>query len=128
MGTVLFAAQISQQQAMERARSFINKMKNDNRTLRRAPLNVEFQSVLPAQQLLYAFNIEGGGYVIASGDDRTLPVLGYSMTGSIDADDMPDNMRSWLQSYAEQIAFLPTSTSTTQKGVYINKGNKVVIK
>jgi peptidase E len=50
------------------------------------------------------------------------------MTGSIDADDMPDNMRSWLQSYAEQIAFLPTSTSTTQKGVYINKGNKVVIK
>ena len=87
-----------------------------------------FQSVLPAQQLLYAFNIEGGGYVIASGDDRTLPVLGYSMTGSIDADDMPDNMRSWLQSYAEQIAFLPTSTSTTQKGVYINKGNKVVIK
>lgn len=114
MGTVLFAAQISQQQALEQARSFINKMKNGNRALRRAPLNVEFQSVLPDQQLLYAFNIEDGGFVIVSGDDRTLPVLGYSMTGSIDADDMPDNMRSWLQSYAEQIAFLPTSTGTTQ--------------
>ncbi len=62
MGTVLFAAQISQQQAMEQARSFINKMKNGNRALRRAPLNVEFQSALPDQQLLYAFNIEDGGF------------------------------------------------------------------
>lgn len=61
MGTALFAAQISQQQALEQARSFINKMKNGNRALRRAPLNVEIQSALPDQQLLYAFNIENGG-------------------------------------------------------------------
>ena len=114
MGTALFAAQISQQQAMEQARSFINKMKSGNRALKRAQLNVEIQSALPDQQLLYAFNIEDGGFVIVSGDDRTLPVLGYSLTGSIDADDMPGNMRSWLQSYVEQIASLTTPKGTTQ--------------
>jgi preprotein translocase subunit YajC len=76
MGTALFAAQISQQQAMEQARSFINKMKSGNRALKRAQLNVEIQSALPDQQLIYAFNIEDGGFVIVSGDDRTLPVLG----------------------------------------------------
>jgi hypothetical protein len=114
MGTVLFAAQISQQQAMEQARSFINKMKSGDRMLTRAQLNVGLQSALPDQQLIYAFNVEGGGFVIASGDDRTLPVLGYSLTGSIDAADMPDNMRSWLQSYVEQIASLTTPKGTTQ--------------
>ena len=77
---------------MEQARSFINKMKSGNRALKRAQLNVEIQSALPDQQLLYAFNIEDGGFVIVSGDDRTLPVLGYSLTGSIDADDMPDGI------------------------------------
>ena len=112
MGTVLFAAQISQQQAMEQARSFINKMKNGNRALRRAPLNVEFQSALPDQQLLYAFNIEDGGFVIVSGDDRTLPILGYSLTGSIDADDMPDNMRSWLKGCELEIAAMKHSNVT----------------
>lgn len=112
MGTVLFAAQISQQQALERARSFINKMKNGNRALRRAQLNVGLQSVLPDQQLLYAFNIEDGGFVIVSGDDRTLPVLGYSMTGSIDADDIPDNMRSWLKACELEIAAMKHSNVT----------------
>ena len=109
MGTALFAAQISQQQAMEQARSFINKMKSGNRALKRAQLNVEILSALPDEQLIYAFNIEDGGFVIVSGDDRTLPVLGYSMTGSIDADDMPDNMRSWLKACELEIAAMKHS-------------------
>ena len=109
MGTALFAAQISQQQAMEQARSFINKMKSGNRALNRAQLNIEILSALPDEQLIYAFNIENGGFVIVSGDDRTLPVLGYSLTGSIDADDMPDNMRSWLKACELEIAAMKHS-------------------
>ena len=42
---------------------------------------------------IYAFNMEGGGFVIASGDQRTLPVLG-----------------SWLKQYDEAIATLGEST------------------
>lgn len=55
---------------------------------------------------IYAFNCEGGGYVIASGDSRALPVLGYSDTGAIDWEQMPENMRVWLRLYDEAIATL----------------------
>ncbi|MBR0265008.1 MAG: C10 family peptidase [Prevotella sp.] len=115
MGTALFAAQISQKQAMEQARSFINKMKSGNRAISRAPLNVEFQSVLPDQQLLYAFNIEDGGFVIVSGDDHTVPILGYSLTGTLDADNIPDNMRSWLKACELGIAAMKHSNGAATR-------------
>ncbi len=108
-GMVLFAAQISQQQAMEQARSFMNKMKYGNQALTRAQLNVGLQSALPDQQFIYAFNVEGGGFVIASGDDRTVPILGYSLTGTLDADNIPDNMRSWLRAWEMEIAAMKHS-------------------
>ncbi|MBR4843027.1 MAG: C10 family peptidase [Bacteroidaceae bacterium] len=55
---------------------------------------------------IYAFNMERGGFVIASADSRTLPVLGYSDKVSIDWEKIPDNMRAWLKSYDEAIATL----------------------
>jgi hypothetical protein len=55
---------------------------------------------------LYVFNIDGGGYVIVSGDDRTEEILGYSTTGTFDADKIPDNMRAFLQEYVDGIKYL----------------------
>ena len=57
-------------------------------------------------ECIFAFNCEGGGYVIASADSRALPVLGYSDTGTIDWERMPENMRVWLRQYDEAIATL----------------------
>ena len=54
-------------------------------------------------QSLYAFNCEGGGYVIVSGDDATTPILGYSPDGVLKMDEMPSNLRTWLEGYADQI-------------------------
>jgi len=55
----------------------------------------------------YVFNAENDkGFVIVSGDDRTEQVLGYSDEGSFDIENIPDNMRSWLQLYADQIKWL----------------------
>jgi hypothetical protein len=59
---------------------------------------------------IYAFNREGGGFIIASADERTLPVLGYSDSGSIDWDRLPENMRAWLMQYDEAIATLGDRT------------------
>ena len=42
------------------------------------------------------FNIEGGGFVVVSGDSRARTVLGYSRTGRVSPAAMPDNMRYWL--------------------------------
>ena len=55
----------------------------------------------------YVFNAGGdGGYVIVSGDDRTEPILGYVDHGTFDPDNIPENMRSWLQLYADQIKYI----------------------
>ena len=114
-GVSLFAAEVSQQEAMEKARAFMQKHQVASTAMHRAQLSLNMLQTDAGTQLLYAFNIEGGGYVIASGDDRTIPILGYSLTGSIDADNMPDNMRSWLQSYADEICRLSKSYPAFQQ-------------
>lgn len=64
----------------------------------------------------YVFNADNnGGFVIVSGDDRTVPILGYSRTGSVDMEKMPENMKWWLEGYARQIEALGTSVKSAQK-------------
>ena len=59
------------------------------------------------QDYYYVFNAgDDGGYVIVSGDDRTEPILGYVEHGTFDPDNIPENMRSWLQGYADQIKYI----------------------
>ncbi len=61
---------------------------------------------------LYVFNLSNnGGFVIVSNDDQTTPILGFGQSGNIDINDLPDNMRAWLQGYADQIAWLKQNGS-----------------
>ena len=58
---------------------------------------------LPA---FYIFNNgDDKGFVIVSADDNAREILGYSETGSFNADNMPENMKVWFQHYAEEIAW-----------------------
>ena len=106
----LFAQQMTEQQAMERALQYMNSGKSSANARRMvAPALKGSKKLSPAAteaKKIYAFNMDGGGYVIASADQRTLPVLGYSTTGRIDWEQMPENMRSWLKQYDEAIATL----------------------
>ena len=78
-----------------------------------------------AQPYYYVFNAGGeGGYVIVSGDDRTEPILGYVDQGSFDPDNIPENMRSWLQSYADQIKYI-IDNDIQPGSPLIKKRNKV---
>ncbi len=46
----------------------------------------------------YIFNAkDDNGFVIVSGDDTTEPILGYSESGGIDPDNIPENMKEWLR-------------------------------
>ena len=98
VGMSAWADEVTAEQALEQAQQFVtshNKRKS-------AP------TVKSAGQVsgLYMFNVNSGGFVIVSNDDQTVPILGFGESGSIDPDDLPDNMRAWLQGYAEQIAWL----------------------
>lgn len=104
VATLMISAQvISQQQAKERAAAFL---KSSTGAARRAVSQSQMEAAAVAVDNIYAFNLEGGGFVIASGDERALPVLGYSTSGKLDWDNMPANMRWWLQGYSEAIKSL----------------------
>ena len=102
----VWAQQISEEQARDRALKYLTT----NGAAKARGMNVasdrKATTAKTDAKSIYAFNLEGGGYVIASGDSRALPVLGYSATGTIDWDRMPDNMRAWLKSYDQAMATL----------------------
>ena len=108
----IHAQHLSEQQAMQRALTF---MKKGRQAKAPALQGRHLKSVDCDFSHLYAFNVEGGGYVIASADSRTLPVLGYSDKGSINPDNMPFNMRQWLKGYEAIIAQLPYSDYGNQE-------------
>ena len=100
------AEEVSLQEAQQKARVFVTQQEGMTGGARRSGQQTHLK-VAPMQvEGLYAFNLEGGGFVIVSGDDRTIPVLGYSTTGTLDWDKMPANMKEWLMGYAKSIAAL----------------------
>ena len=109
----VWAQQISEEQARNRALKYLS----NNAPAKTRGLNVGMdRKTVTAKtdaKSIYAFNLDGGGFVIASGDSRALPVLGYSATGSIDWDRMPDNMRAWLKSYDQAMATLGNTKEFT---------------
>ena len=54
----------------------------------------------------YAFNIDGGGFIIVAGEDRAYPVLGYSDQGHLDYNNLPDNFKALMRGYKEEIEYL----------------------
>lgn len=55
------------------------------------------------QPALYVFGGAGEGYMILSADDISVPLLGYADSGYFDAENMPPQMRWWLDQYELQI-------------------------
>ena len=59
----VFGADISPQQAQEKARIFMQQMKKQSSSvrLRRTPINISMVQAETGHQSLYAFNADGGG-------------------------------------------------------------------
>ena len=53
---------------------------------------------------LYIFNNEDGkGFVIIAADDCVTPILGYSYENNFATENLPPNLKGWLNGYSEQI-------------------------
>lgn len=53
---------------------------------------------------IYMFNVsDDAGFIIVSGDDRTIPILAYSNEGKLDPTNIPDNLKYWLSTYKQGI-------------------------
>ncbi|MCF0244383.1 MAG: C10 family peptidase [Bacteroidaceae bacterium] len=107
----MMAGPVSRQQALKSAQQFLNKrgIKAPGlKEMMRAPLigkAAETTKGVEDAAAYYIFNVgSNDGFVIVSGDDRTDAVLGYTTSGDFNEVTMPDNMRAWLQGYADQIS------------------------
>lgn len=101
------AGNVSEKEALKKAQHFMQgkqfKAANSSRVKHRSASNDAF----------YVFNSEDNdGFVIVSSDDRTPDILGYSMHGKLDIDNLPCNV-SWLLNCYKQVldslAMMPDS-------------------
>ena len=53
---------------------------------------------------VYVFTTENS-FVLMAADDRVQPILGYSLTGRFDTENMPDNKRAWIEGYSAEIQY-----------------------
>ena len=109
MTMVVKAGDVTPEQALQQAKDFLQEQVAVGVRTNRSQLVTSELKLTGRVSGLYVFNADGdNGYVIVSNDDRTTPVLGYADNGKFDADNMPENMRAWLQGYADEIAWLNT--------------------
>jgi hypothetical protein len=125
--TMVMAGPVTMENARKNAMAYL-AASHGKRAAANQPMKLAFtidrttKRVVKAQPMLYAFQIEGGqGLVIASADDVAWPVLGYCEADSVTLDNMPSNMRAWLEGYANEIAwaqengYKPVEAQTVRK-------------
>lgn len=114
---VLIAGPVNKGNARQIANQFLQKQgKSVKHEPVRAPQIRGEIGVIEEGAAYYVFDTDDNqGFVIVSGDDRTEPILGYSTNGAFDEDNMPDNLKAWLQGYADQIELIATGKAMPAK-------------
>lgn len=98
-----------------RAKKSVNGLKLTpvvvNKGVKHAKSNATVGSASLPESNVYAFNVSGGGFALVCTGNGNTAVAGYSDTGKIDVDNMPDAMRSWLDGYQQAMVQLRNSES-----------------
>lgn len=119
------AGPVDSQQALEIAKEFyLSKLNAGGKA--KAPANIDFTIAFDSNDNLGSSNMlkanaasmfptyyvvsagADNGFVVVSGDDETEQVLGYTLDGQIDTNNIPVNMQSWLDFYDSEIEYLRT--------------------
>ncbi len=112
LSIVAYAGPVDLEQAKQNALRFIT----DKQPAMARGKKIMTMTTACQTESYYVFNVgESQGYVIASGDDRTPGVLGYADKGSFDIETIPDNMKAWLQGYADQMSITRATPATTSE-------------
>ena len=98
----VMAGTVNRQQARETAAKFMQQ-----KGIRLDDASQQGKKVPAGEQPVYVFNaVEGQGFVVVSGDDRTDAILGYTTEGTYDEDNLPENFREWLNQMTAEIEAL----------------------
>ena len=122
----MMAADVTPREALQKATDFLQS-RNISYASNRAPITANQLTMTKLISGLYLFNVaDNGGFVIVSNDDCTADILGFSDSGNIDPDNMPDNMRAWLQGYADQISWAKSNHVTKSSAVQRRVGDAAI--
>lgn len=105
--STLLAGPVGKEEAKAKALTFLTGKVGTGEGRAKAPLQEEQLSLATTGDAYHVFNIgSDGGFVIVSASDLTPDIIGYTDEGTFDANNIPDNMKAWLQEYANQIAWV----------------------
>ena len=55
---------------------------------------------------MYIVHLDPKGFIIVSAEDRTIPILGYSFSNTINTNNLPQQIRAILDSYKKSIKYI----------------------
>lgn len=100
------AESVSQKQAQKMAQQFFNQAYKEAV----APVKLVYNGKrLTTGRLFtpfYVYNQPRGGFVIISAENKTFPILAYSLDQNFDPDGLTESEKSWLSSYAHDIEMI----------------------
>ena len=91
------AETVDRGRARQAATTFLNNNGAQTRGLTDVTLATGFSNV-------YVFTTENS-FVLMAADDRVQPILGYSLNGPFDIENIPDNKRAWIEGYSNEIQY-----------------------
>ena len=115
MSQQTFAGNINESAARNTAKQFIQQQVSAgtfkaSRGVNLALAHAEASATVAGAHDYYAYNLEGGGWIIVAGEDRAASVLGYSDQGELNFNNLPCNFEGLLNNYKREIEFLQTCT------------------
>jgi hypothetical protein len=91
------ASPVDKERARQIATTFLNNNGARSSELSEVSAEAGFDNV-------YVFTTESS-FVLVAADDRVQPILGYSLDGKFDTENIPDNMRAWVENYSDAIRY-----------------------
>lgn len=98
-----FAAQVTLEKAQSAAERYIESRTGGNFTVK---------SSQAVDNAFYIVNFAPKGWVIVAADDVVTPIIGYSLSGSLDMNLIPENAKYFINSYKEQIKYIVKTEKT----------------
>ena len=93
------AAPVDAQKALRAAQNYMNLNGGEGISL------VDITSTTPFSEFYVFAGSDGKGFVLVSGDDCVLPILGFSATSQFATKNMPPQIKEWLEDCEAQIRF-----------------------
>lgn len=112
------ARKVDEGTAREIGMNFLEKRVSNNSPKHNIPSKGNYELAYTATKdgldCYYVYNRKNGGFVIVSADERSKShILGYSLTGSFNYENMGDSARWWVDSYKDYIYSLATLSSVS---------------